>query len=56
MYPIVFVKRTWWQRLRKAIAYKLVSISYDIHSEGFEDFVSDNEYGFCPDCSGWRFR
>lgn len=53
---ITYVPRTRQHPVRSWIAYKLVCLAYSISRDAFEEFCTDNEWDFCPDCNGWRMK
>lgn len=36
--------------LRKKLAFFLMDCAWKLSWDGFIEYVSDNEFGYCPDC------
>ena len=52
---VVWYKKPHWYRFKYWLARELTSIAYDISHDGFEQFVYDNDYAYCPDCDRARY-
>lgn len=51
---VVFYKRSAWSKFTRYLARCLTDLAYSINTEGYEDFLYDNDYAYCPDCDRCR--